>query len=139
MFAIYHHAVLRYLCASLKSAFTVVIRRGMGRQAQLVCCNVAGFWVIGTLTGYVLAFNAHLGVSGLWLGINAGVFSCGELLFCVVPYMYSILPLHLLLPHEFGSHPSTAAQIVCTARWPEQRLLSHQLGLSKVPAAGFLE
>lgn len=50
----------------------------MGRQAQLVCCNVVGFWVIGTFTGYMLAFKAKLGVSGLWLGINAGVLACGE-------------------------------------------------------------
>lgn len=53
--------------------------RGMGRQAQLVWCNVVGFWVVGTATGYTLAFRFHMGVSGLWLGINAGVFSCGAL------------------------------------------------------------
>lgn len=52
----------------------------MGRQAQLVICNIMGFWVIGTLTGYSLAFKANLGVTGLWVGINAGVFACGRLL-----------------------------------------------------------
>ncbi len=56
----------------------LLICRGMGRQAQLVLCNIAGFWVIGTLTGWSLAFPAKLGVSGLWIGINAGVFACGE-------------------------------------------------------------
>ena len=50
----------------------------MGRQAQLVLCNITGFWVIGTLTGWSLAFPAKLGVSGLWIGINAGVFACGQ-------------------------------------------------------------
>ena len=50
----------------------------MGRQAQLVLCNVLGFWIIGTLTGWSLAFPAHLGVSGLWIGIIAGVCSCGR-------------------------------------------------------------
>lgn len=52
------------------------VLRGMGRQAQLVLCNVLGFWIIGTLTGWSLAFPAHLGVSGLWIGIIAGVCSC---------------------------------------------------------------
>lgn len=52
--------------------------RGMGRQAQLVICNIVGFWIIGTLTGWSLAFPAHLGVSGLWIGIIAGVCACGK-------------------------------------------------------------
>ena len=111
------------ICAlSRLSACAVASCRGMGRQAQLVACNVAGFWVIGTLTGYLLAFNAHLGVSGLWIGINAGVFSCGEPPLCVVPYIVllfhwlcSTLLLHPsalpLSTRQFCSIPSTAPTV----------------------------
>ena len=52
--------------------------RGMGRQAQLVLCNIVGFWIVGVATGYSLAFTAKLGVVGLWVGINAGILACGK-------------------------------------------------------------
>ena len=121
----------------------------MGRQAQLVACNVAGFWVIGTLTGYLLAFNAHLGVSGLWIGINAGVFSCGELPFCVVPHMYcsangfalyfsfSLLPCHLSPRINFIQTQAQLRQLCALHDLPERQRLSNWLRLSKFSATGF--
>lgn len=76
--------------------------RGMGRQAQLVWCNILGFWVVGTLTGYMLAFKAHLGVSGLWLGINAGVLSCGQLVHCS-PQETELSRIYPVISQEFAS------------------------------------
>jgi MATE family multidrug resistance protein len=51
------------------------IFRGLGRQRLVAWLNVMGFWVIGTPLGWALTFKAGLGVSGLWWGLNASLFS----------------------------------------------------------------
>lgn len=51
--------------------------RGLGRQASLMWFNIMGFWAVGFTTGWALTFKAHLGLSGIWLGILSGVSTTG--------------------------------------------------------------
>jgi MATE family multidrug resistance protein len=73
-------AVLAPIAAmfALPDSFQAVlggIFRGLGRQRLVAWLNVMGFWVIGTPLGYVLTFHADFGVSGLWWGLNASLFT----------------------------------------------------------------
>lgn len=34
--------------------------------------NIVGFWAVGFVLGWALAFKADLGLSGIWLGILSG-------------------------------------------------------------------
>ena len=51
--------------------------RGMGRQGQLGIYNFVGFWGIGVVCGYYLAFHVGWGLEGLWTGILMGVVITG--------------------------------------------------------------
>ena len=50
----------------------------MGRQATLLVMGIAGFWAGGVLPSALLAFPAHWGVQGLWLGLNIGTVIVGR-------------------------------------------------------------
>ena len=57
--------------------FTFAACRGMGRQGQLGIFNFVGFWGIGVVCGYYLAFHVGWGLEGLWTGILLGVVVTG--------------------------------------------------------------
>ena len=49
----------------------------MGRQGQLGIFNFVGFWGVGVVWGYYLAFHVGWGLRGLWTGILLGVVVTG--------------------------------------------------------------
>ena len=82
----------------------------MGRQGQLGIYNFIGFWGVGVVCGYYLAFHVGWGLEGLWTGILMGVVitGCGHNLFVAScsgtradlrRRLYSPLPLHHIWFH----------------------------------------
>ena len=65
------------LTANLRALYACVLRRGMGRQGQLGIFNFVGFWGVGVVWGYYLAFHVGWGLRGLWTGILLGVVVTG--------------------------------------------------------------
>ncbi len=51
------------------------ILRGAGDTHAAMVANVLGFWLVGIPVSLALGFGAHHGVSGLWWGFVAGLFS----------------------------------------------------------------
>ena len=54
-------------------------------DAGLLCPDVTppphlmqGFWLVGVLLGWALAFKAGMGIRGLWIGIASGDSTAGE-------------------------------------------------------------
>lgn len=47
--------------------------RGMGKPRPGAIVNLLSYYVIGFPLAYVLAFNVHLGVRGIWLALAVGV------------------------------------------------------------------
>ncbi|KAI4381591.1 hypothetical protein MLD38_007651 [Melastoma candidum] len=45
---------------------------GSGRQAQVAWVNIISYYVIGVPSGVLLAFVAHLGITGIWIGMMIG-------------------------------------------------------------------
>ncbi|KAK9809481.1 hypothetical protein WJX73_002316 [Symbiochloris irregularis] len=60
------------------------ILRGIGRQAQLLWINLFGFWAIGVLLGYYLTFPRHMGIKGLWVGLNTGLMTSSVIVVIVL-------------------------------------------------------
>eukprot|EP00891_Asterochloris_glomerata_P006992 jgi/Astpho2/6992/Aster-x1413 len=54
------------------SATAAGVLRGMGRQAALLWSGLGAFWVVAVPLSWALAFPAHLGLHGLWIGQVAG-------------------------------------------------------------------
>lgn len=44
---------------------------------MLLCETAQGFWLVGVLLGWALAFRAGLGIRGLWIGIASGDSTAG--------------------------------------------------------------
>ena len=57
--------------------------RGLGNTRTAMVWNLGGHWLIGLPLGYVLCFNRHFGVVGLWWGLSAGLMICGVALVIV--------------------------------------------------------
>lgn len=55
------------------NACTAGCLRGQGRQKVGGYINVFAFYCIGIPVSYILTFNCHLGVGGLWYGITNGL------------------------------------------------------------------
>jgi MATE family multidrug resistance protein len=51
--------------------------RGVGDTKTAMLWNLGGHWLVGLPLGYVLCFEAGLGVVGLWWGLSAGLMICG--------------------------------------------------------------
>jgi multidrug resistance protein, MATE family len=47
--------------------------RGAGETRIPMLVNLGGYWVIGLPIGYLLCFNLHQGVYGLWWGLTIGL------------------------------------------------------------------
>ena len=47
------------------------VLRGAGRQALGAALNLSTFWCMGLPLAGLLAFKAHLGITGLWAGLAA--------------------------------------------------------------------
>jgi MATE family multidrug resistance protein len=43
--------------------------------------TIVAYWGIGMPVGYWLAFHAHLGARGMWMGLTAGLTAAAALLF----------------------------------------------------------
>ena len=82
-----------------------------------------GFWAVGFTTGWALTFKAHLGLSGIWLGILSGVFTTG-----VCP---SAVARHRLYVSCCWSKSDTPLGHL--ARHPQWRLHHRCLPLQRLP------
>lgn len=51
--------------------------RGLGNTRTAMLWNLCGHWLIGLPLGYLLCFNRHFGVVGLWWGLSTGLMICG--------------------------------------------------------------
>lgn len=74
-----HIAGIFQVCDGI-AAYVGGILKGMGHQIISAGLNLVGFWIIGTMLGGVLTFECSWGVSGIWWGLCAGLFtasSCG--------------------------------------------------------------
>jgi MATE family multidrug resistance protein len=47
--------------------------RGAGNTRTPMIVNLVGYWGVGLPAGYLLCFNEHLGIVGLWVGLSAGL------------------------------------------------------------------
>jgi len=59
------------------------ILRGLGDTRTAMVSNLAGHWLLGLPVGYALCFVAGWGVTGLWLGLSAGLISVSLVLVAV--------------------------------------------------------
>jgi MATE family multidrug resistance protein len=59
------------------------VLRGLGRQPTIALINIFAFWVLGIPLGAYLAFEAHMGVEALWIGISVGL-TAGSLCFATL-------------------------------------------------------
>ena len=59
------------------------ILRGLGDTRTAMVSNLAGHWLLGLPIGYALCFVAGWGVTGLWLGLSAGLISVSLVLVAV--------------------------------------------------------
>ena len=55
--------------------------RGLKDTTVPMAITTLAYWVIGMPTGYWLAFHAHFGASGMWMGMIAGLSVAAVLLF----------------------------------------------------------
>eukprot|EP00252_Welwitschia_mirabilis_P004374 TRINITY_DN14721_c0_g1_i7.p1 TRINITY_DN14721_c0_g1~~TRINITY_DN14721_c0_g1_i7.p1 ORF type:complete len:192 (+),score=40.43 TRINITY_DN14721_c0_g1_i7:117-692(+) len=62
------------------------IARGCGQQKWGAIANLAAYYVVGIPVAAILAFDMHLGVKGLWLGIFGGLSTQTCLLFLIAWY-----------------------------------------------------
>ena len=76
------------------------VLRGLGDTRTPMLWNLAGHWVIGLPLAAVLAFQANMGVLGLWWGLSAGLIICGIAL--VVVWHRRIRAAPGLLPQLAG-------------------------------------
>ncbi len=56
------------------------VLRGLGETRVPMLANLFAHWGIGLPTGYLLAFPAHMGVVGLWIGLAIGLIVAGVIL-----------------------------------------------------------
>lgn len=64
--------------AQVTDAFQGVVggvMRGVGKQPVVAGVNFVGFWLLGVPAAAVLTFALHVGLPGLWYGLNVGLFS----------------------------------------------------------------
>jgi MATE family multidrug resistance protein len=59
------------------------VLRGLGDTRTPMLSNLAGHWLLGLPIGYVLCFDRHWGVIGLWMGLATGLISVGVVLLSV--------------------------------------------------------
>ena len=58
----------------------VSILRGAGDTKRPAVIAALGYWAVGVPTGYLLAFRAGLGPTGVWMGLTAGLVAASVLL-----------------------------------------------------------
>jgi multidrug resistance protein, MATE family len=63
---------------------SIGILRGLGRTRIPALSHFIGYYVLGLPVGYLLAFRADMGVTGLWWGLVVGLFTAAALLFTAV-------------------------------------------------------
>jgi MATE family multidrug resistance protein len=51
------------------------VLRGVGETRIQAQINAVGHWLIGVPIGLTLLYRYHMGVTGLWIGLSAGLFS----------------------------------------------------------------
>lgn len=54
--------------------------RGLKDTRMPMLITVLAYWGIGMPVGYALAFHAHWGTPGMWVGMNAGLYAAAALL-----------------------------------------------------------
>ena len=54
--------------------------RGAGDTRTPMICTLLGYWGLGLPLGWYLGFSKGRGVTGLWIGLAAGLFVAGVLL-----------------------------------------------------------
>jgi MATE family multidrug resistance protein len=59
---------------------TTGVMRGLGDTRTPMLWNLAGHWGLSLPLGYVLCFRTRLGVTGLWIGLSAGLIVVGAVL-----------------------------------------------------------
>jgi MATE family multidrug resistance protein len=58
------------------------VLRGTGDTRTPMIANLAGHWLLGLPTGFVLCFRLGCGVVGLWIGLSIGLIAmAGTLLY----------------------------------------------------------
>jgi MATE family multidrug resistance protein len=52
---------------------SVGVLRGLGNTSSSLRYSLIGYWIVGLPTALLLAFPAHLGPNGIWIGITLGL------------------------------------------------------------------
>ena len=47
--------------------------RGLGETRVPMLANLFGYWFFGLPLGYLLCFNYHWGIQGLWTGLTSAL------------------------------------------------------------------
>lgn len=64
-------------------AVTTGALRGLGDTHTPAICNLVAHWLIGLPVGIYLAFNRHMEVRGVWVGLSTGLIVTGAVLLMV--------------------------------------------------------
>ncbi len=79
--------------------------RGLGETQTPMLANLVGYWFFGLPLGYLLCFNQHWGVRGLWAGLTAALI----LTACIVLITWQRRSRQLLMSDNKYSVQSTTA------------------------------
>jgi MATE family multidrug resistance protein len=65
---------------------TTGVLRGLGDTRTPMIANLVGHWVLGLPAGWLLCYNAGLGVYGIWIGLSIGLMAVATALLIVWRY-----------------------------------------------------
>jgi MATE family multidrug resistance protein len=81
--------------------------RGAGITNAGLIVQILGYWIIGVPVGAYLSFHQHLGPTGLWFGLCAGLIFAG----IVLTLTWLRTTRNLAVPHPSESNPAVRAAL----------------------------